>query len=130
MPAASTGDELTADPGAILLQLMAADGRLPEGAAANLPPLAWQRIDGIARLHRLQPLLHHRTRHRRDIPASILDGWSEARRGGAAIALVQLAELRATIALLESADLHPVALKGAWLAWHIYPEPALRVDCH
>src|SRR5512139_848929 len=110
MPAVSTGDELTADPGAILLQLMAADGRLPEGAAANLPSVAWERIDGIARQHRLQPLLHHRTRHRRDIPASILHGWSEARRGGAAIALVQLAELRATIALLESADLHPVAL--------------------
>lgn len=41
-------------------------------------------------------------------------------------ALTQQAELHDAVASLEAGGLAPLALKGAWLAWHAYPAPALR----
>jgi hypothetical protein len=41
-------------------------------------------------------------------------------------ALVQKAELADCSALLRSKGYEPVALKGAFLAWHAYPQPAQR----
>lgn len=36
------------------------------------------------------------------------------------------AELSEVVGLLERGGFAPIALKGAWLAWHAYPHPALR----
>lgn len=86
----------------------------------------WAFLAGLAAMHRLEPLLHHRHRDCPAIPASIALRWREAHRQAAMRALVFQAELRETVALLRAAGLAPVALKGAWLAWQAYPEPAMR----
>ena len=41
-------------------------------------------------------------------------------------AMVQQVELRECSSLLGALGFAPLALKGAWLAWHAYPEPAQR----
>jgi len=110
-------------PGQVLLGLLAVS---PDPCRAELSAAQWDMIDGIAEQHRLQPLLHSRNRDGAHVPPAILARWADARRAWAAVALVQRAELQRTVRLLEDAGLHPVALKGAWLAWHVYPEPGLR----
>nr|WP_281384405.1 nucleotidyltransferase family protein [Novosphingobium flavum] len=93
---------------------------------AGLDQEAWHGLDRMAALHRLQPLLHHHHRADPAIPDSLRAGWAEAYRASALASLVLAADLTATTALLEQAGMAPLALKGAWLAWHAYPHPALR----
>lgn len=102
---------------------------LADGAGAppeHLTGADWLEIDRMAQLHRVQPLLHHRHKNHGRIPAEILSGWRDAQRSAAFASLRIATELRATIDVLESAGTTPVALKGAWLAWHAYPSPELR----
>lgn len=89
-------------------------------------PDDWTAMDGMAAQHRLQPLLHAMHGHRLEIPAGVRDAWRAAHRFSAMQALVQRAELIETCALLERRGFAPVALKGAWLARHAYPEAAQR----
>ena len=105
-----------------LLGLLARQQAVPPALTAA----EWAELDRIAALHRLQPMLHHRHRDNAAIPADIRAEWQVAFRHGAAESLMIGAELARTAALLESAGLAPIALKGAWLAWHAYPHPALR----
>lgn len=60
------------------------------------------------------------------IPAVLAEDWKQAHRLAAIQAMALSAELKTVTALLEEAGLAPIALKGAWLAWHAYPAPALR----
>ncbi len=102
---------------------------LLEASPAAVAPLTrqeWDELDRIAALHRLQPMLHHRHRDNSAIPAEIRVEWQVGFRRGAAESLIIGAELAQAAALLEGAGLAPIALKGAWLAWHAYPHPALR----
>jgi len=86
----------------------------------------WDEIDRVAALHRLRPMLHYRQKANPEIPQDIRARWAEAFRASSFTALQMAGELSATVALLENAGMAPVALKGAWLAWHAYPHPALR----
>ncbi len=80
----------------------------------------------MAAEHRIQPLLHHKHRENDAIPAEVRAEWKNAFRESALSSLLIWRELVATNALLKDAGFAPVALKGAWLAWHAYPQPALR----
>lgn len=96
---------------------------------ARQPALAgldWARIATLSDLHRLGPLLHWRHGENAEIPEPIRAGWREAYRLARIAALVQDADLAWSMTLLEGAGCTPVALKGAFLARHAYPEPALR----
>jgi hypothetical protein len=86
----------------------------------------WRELDRIAAMHRLQPLLHARHGANPALSGAIADGWRAAHRLAAITALSQQADLLRTAALLGAAGFAPVALKGAWLARHAYPEPAQR----
>lgn len=108
---------------AVLLGLFAEQ---PSAPAPALSPASWQTLDAMAAEHRLQPLLHHRHRDNPDIPAEIRAAWRTAHRASALAALQLAADLRDACALLDAAGLRPIALKGAWLAWHAYPQAALR----
>lgn len=99
-------------------------GPLPDLSALN--EADWIELDRIAQDHRLQPLLHARHRGSRNIPAAVLARWQTAHRHAAMVALVQQADLAETSALLEQAGFAPIALKGAWLSVHAYPEAAQR----
>ena len=114
----------------LMLALIAAGDGPPDATLAGLSAADWQALDQMAWQHRLQPLLHARRGLGSDRPArapkSILDRWSAAYRTAGIRALKARAELAETTARLESVGFAPIALKGAWLAWHAYPNPALR----
>lgn len=86
----------------------------------------WDRLDRMAQHALLRPLLHAQHRGDRRIPEAIAARWQAAHRFAALTALAREAELRDCVALLEAAGFRPIALKGAWLARHAYPEPAQR----
>lgn len=107
----------------ILLDLIGV-GTVP--ALEALDQAEWHELDRIAALHRLQPLLHRRHGANPALPAAIATGWRAAHRAAALTAMAQQADLLRTARLLEGKGFAPIALKGAWLAHHAYPEPALR----
>lgn len=86
----------------------------------------WQQLDQRAAQHRLQPLLHCQHRHNAAIPETVRAGWAASHRAHAMLALGQQADLSRTYALLREAGFTPLALKGAWLSRHAYPDSALR----
>lgn len=99
---------------------------LGQGAADQLEPEQWQALDRLAALHRIGPLLHANRGNDAAVPAAVRDSWKTAHRHAAIQALAIRAELEDCSALLEQAGHQPIALKGAWLTRHAYPEPALR----
>ena len=107
----------------ILLGLFAGHALLP---VPDVTPEGWMQIARMAAQHRLQPWLHHKHRDNPAIPADIRAKWKAAFRSSAIFALQVARELAAANALLKNAGFAPLALKGAWLAWHAYPHPALR----
>ena len=86
----------------------------------------WAALASVAALHRLEPLLHSRHGENPAIPQDVRDQWREAHRRAAMVTLAQRADLEDCAALLAGQGFAPVALKGAFLAAHAYPEPALR----
>ena len=89
----------------------------------------WQMLDAMAAEHRLQPLLFAEwsgPARNGVVPDAILIGWSQAYRAAAIAALAQKGALIGAVRMLEKSGLRPIALKGAWLAWHAHPAPALR----
>ena len=96
---------------------------------ARLPDLSgldWQLIAQLAALHRLEPLLQWRHGENGAIPAEVRSNWYESYRVARMAALAQDADLGWAMSLLDTVGCTPVALKGAFLARHAYPDPALR----
>lgn len=108
---------------ALLLDLVGTARKPDLGALSQAD---WTLLQHMAAQHRLLPLLH--ARHGADpaLPPAIAATWREAHRASAFAALLREGELRATCTLLEAGGFAPIALKGAWLARHAYPEPAQR----
>lgn len=105
------------------------DLALTELAAGRLPevnPQDWDALDSRAAEHRLRPLLHHFHAGTAAIPQTLRVNWAQAYRDSAIDALLHRHELLRLTALLSAQGLQPVALKGAALAWHAWPDPALR----
>ncbi|MDP3906636.1 nucleotidyltransferase family protein [Novosphingobium sp.] len=107
----------------LLLDLI---GTGPQPDLAQLSPDDWQVLDAMAGQHRLQPLLHVQHRANPAIDPEIAGRWAAAFRFQSILALRQKADLAATVALLREGGFPPTALKGAWLAWHVYPQAAMR----
>lgn len=113
-------------PGALRRVLLDLFGTLRQPDLGGLGDADWDWIDRMAALRRLQPLLHAQHHDNPAIPARIAANWRAAHRESAMLALARTAELRECTALLESAGFAPLALKGAWLAYHAYPDAAQR----
>ncbi len=100
-----------------------------EVLAARLDALApddWARLEALALSYHCDPMLHHRHAGNGLIPADLRGRWRDRYRANAMRAMVLKVELGEVVGLLETAGFAPIALKGAWLAWYAYPEPALR----
>jgi hypothetical protein len=93
---------------------------------AALRPGDWQRLGQLAADYRQAALLQVRHGDNPAIPAELRASWRAGYRQNALQAMVLKTELSEVVRLLESRGLAPIALKGAWLAWHAYPAPALR----
>lgn len=107
----------------ILLDLF---GTARTARTAGLGAAEWDWIDHMAGMRRLRPLLHVQHQGDPSIPARIAQSWRAAYREAALLALARRAELEECVGLLEDAGFAPLALKGAWLATHAYPDPAQR----
>lgn len=113
----------------LLLDLIAWQRPLAPERIASLGEDDWRAMDGMAREHRLRPLLHHRLAEldaARGIPADLRAGWKNTYRRVALRSLAYQRQLMILHDLFEAAGAPYLALKGAYLAWHAYPEPALR----
>lgn len=109
----------------LLLELLSANA-VSRARLTALAPGDWARLEALAQSYHCDPLLHHRRGTEAAIPEGLRARWRMRYRASAMRALVLRAELHEVAALLEAAGLVPIALKGAWLAWHAYPDPALR----
>lgn len=103
----------------------------PTGAAfgSELAAEEWELLSHIAEQHRLEPLLHHNAGLAAGaiaVPVAVLDRWRAAYRQSAVTALALHSGLGRIAAVLDEAGIAYAALKGAWLAWHAYPNAALR----
>jgi len=92
----------------------------------ELTPNDWDAVSALARMHRLGPILHHQTRGEATIPATLATAWQAAFRKAAMRSLQFQKMLLAAATVLNKRGTPWLALKGAWLAWHVYPHPALR----
>ena len=99
---------------------------------ATVPPLDglgsadWAALNALAAQHRLRPLLHAQHGQNPQLPAAIRLDWQDSHRFAAMQAMLIRHELTECVHVLERAGIAPIALKGAWLAAHAYPAPALR----
>ena len=87
----------------------------------------WQELIAQAEIHGMAPLLwHHIQQSGAEIPVDVgrtLKGLYLRHRRNNQVHAQVLFEI---IALLQTADIHPLVLKGLGLAYSLYPDPALR----
>lgn len=118
----------SSDPRFLLLDLIALRRPLPDGRVASLGEDEWQAIDAMAAEHRLRPLLHRRLTADpvANVPDALAARWADAYRQVTLRSLALQHELLSLHDLAQGAGIPYIALKGAYLAWHAYPEPGLR----
>lgn len=98
-------------------------------SAHHLTPENWQAWLDIASMHRLGPLLHWQQSQAPSAtgwPEAIVSSLAQMRRQHAMRSLQMQRELLHAHRLLREAGIPYMALKGAFLAWHAYPQPGLR----
>lgn len=98
-------------------------------SAPDWQPEQWDVVLKMARQHRLLPLLHWRLRHEHRewaVPAAVKQRLAQAFERATRGALAWQRELLTVQAHLTQAGIPCLALKGAYLALHSYPHPALR----
>lgn len=113
----------------LLLDLIAPRPMVPAATLAALTATDWDQLRRMARQHRLVPLLHWQlTRVRSELPIPRAIGAELAARAkhSAVRSLVLQRELILIHRLLGAAGIPYQAMKGAFLALHAYPQPALR----
>ena len=112
----------------LLLDMLAGDGRADRQMMEGLSSLEWQALATMARQHRLEALLNRNLEALAvwPVPAEISRRWKQVFRRSAIRALACERSVGQIATYLDSAGIPYVALKGAWLAWHAYPHPALR----
>ena len=86
----------------------------------------WKALDRLADDHRCRPALHRLRGGEQVIPQNIRAGWAESFRASTLAALAKRTELVRIARDLGEANIPMAALKGAWLAWEVYPEPGMR----
>ena len=96
---------------------------------AGLAPHEWRALAVMARQHRLEPLLHRNLEAlpQWTVPEEIRRALARKPIAGAAFRALACERVIGQIARhLDASGVPYAALKGAWLAFHAYPHPALR----
>jgi len=110
----------------LLLEMACTERPVDPAHLSGVDETGWAQLARMAAQHRLEPLLHTRLAGRGEVPAALRESWRAVHRFSTFSAMVQRQELADVVRLLADNGCVPVALKGAFLAWHAYPEPALR----
>ena len=106
--------------------LLALVGNLQVPDLSSLDERDWAVLNDLAGQHRLKPLLHAQHGTNSVVPLTARADWRKTHRAAALQAMLARRELIECARLLEAAGLAPIALKGAWLSCHAYPQAALR----
>ena len=112
-----------------LLAMVAPATPLSQQDIDALTPQDWEDILSMARQHRLLPLMQWvcGPAHRQLIlPAAVAGELSSAHKAAVMRSLAVQRELVKVARVLRQAGIPFRMMKGAYLAWHAYPQPALR----
>lgn len=113
----------------LLLDIFSTCRPVDAASVAALSTQDWEAWLDLARQHRLLPMLHWRlTRERADLPVppKVSEVLAANFKRWTLRALLIQRELLLTHRVLNDAGIPHLALKGAYLAFHAYPHPALR----
>lgn len=113
----------------LLLDLLSPIRPIDPNAVQALGEADWTCMLDMVRQHRLGPLLHWQTTNAHaglTLPTAVTEELHVSFRNAAIRALVWQRELVLVHRILEQAGIPHVALKGAYLASHVYPHAALR----
>lgn len=114
---------------ALVLRMLGPAHHIETSEFSHLAEADWQAIGRMTRQHRLGPLLLERDKalgQSWPIPNPIRQSWQVDFRKAAFAALQLERALHGIAATLAREGIEVTALKGAWIAWHAYPHPALR----
>lgn len=113
----------------LLLDLISTHREVDAGRASQLSKDDWEVVLSMVRQHRLDPLLHWRLTHERSdvpVPDNFRETLADSFKQAALRALMMQRELLLLVRILSKAGIPCIALKGAYLAYTVYPHPALR----
>lgn len=113
----------------LLLDMISGRRAAAPARAAQLGPEDWTRMLGMVHQHRLGPLLHSRLADPEiaaAVPAHVRQALAESFHQSTLRALRFQRELLLLRQILARVGIASIALKGAFLALHAYPHPALR----
>jgi post-segregation antitoxin (ccd killing protein) len=109
---------------AALLELLRLDG----GGAPLLSSSEWDRLLGLAVREQVAPLILRKVRDRPGtaVPTDVIAGLEGATRRSADLGDAARRQLAAVVSRLRQTGIEAALVKGAALAWFVYPDPALR----
>ncbi|MES2018810.1 MAG: nucleotidyltransferase family protein [Pseudomonadota bacterium] len=113
----------------LLLDLLSTRRDVSRERVAQLAQADWAQLMAMLHQHRLGPLLHWRLRHERAalaVPEPIRVQLADSFRQATLRALRFQRELVLLTQVMAQAGIAALALKGAYLAYHAYPHPAMR----
>ncbi len=113
----------------LLLDLLGTYRPVSAESIAQLDDTDWTKIMDMAGQHRLKPLLHWRLQHEHPglaVPAPILTELADSFKRSSVRQMTIQRDLILSVRALNQAGIPNLALKGAYLAYHVYPHPGLR----
>lgn len=117
------------EPQQLLLDLLSAVRPVSQARVQALAPSDWTLLQSLVRQHRLGPLLRwqlRRTHAGLRLPDQLTGELEGDSRQSTLRSLLLQRELTLAQRALQGAGIGCVALKGAFLAFHAYPQPGLR----
>ncbi len=103
--------------------------RLEQHQIDALTDADWTEILRMARQHRIGPMMRWQLKHAHPhirVPRNVAETLTKQHKNWTARAMTMQRELLRVHGILESAGIPHVFLKGAYLAYCVYPHPALR----
>lgn len=113
----------------LLLDLVAPARTVTQAQVDALSAADWQALLGMVRQHRLGPLLHWqlgRAHAHLTIAPEVKADLAASHKKATLRSLMLQREIVLLHQIFKKANIPYVALKGAFLAFHAYPQPALR----
>lgn len=113
----------------LALDLVSPNRPVSTEVLASLAEEDWKRVGSMLRQHRLEPLLYWRLSRERSepgVPGKFLQQLKQCFQATTLRALSLQRELLFVHRILTQAQVPHIMLKGAFLAFHAYPHPALR----
>lgn len=113
----------------LLLDLLSTEREVDERRLASLGTEDWDALCLLSAQNRVGPLLDWRLRHERaglTVPAAVRERLAADHQASTVRTLALRRELVLVNRALAAAGIPTVALKGAYLAFFVYPDPALR----